>query len=81
MRLGKRQKQIVDRMKSDNLVIRVVFDHYNNKEDINLEDEEGDNTYESISPKMLQSLCNKNLFTQSGWCPCLQITVDTFRLK
>lgn len=81
IRLGKRQREILSRMRNENLVIRVITDHYKPNTDIELQDEEGDNTFLSITHKMMQSLCDKKIFDSSGWCPCLQITIDTFRLK
>lgn len=79
--LGLKQHQLLYRMAKENLVIRVISDHYENSISVNLEDEEGDNTYEKVSHAMMNSLCKRGLFNCSGWCPSLQITIDTFKLK
>lgn len=79
--LGLKQLQLINRMVKEKLVVVVVFDWYDNSTTIELQDESGDNTYESVSKEMMKSLGNRRLLDCLGWKPSLRITVDTYSLK
>ena len=80
-KLGKKQVLVLQRMVSEQLVIRSVSDAHDGSEDINLQDEEGDNDYEKITPEFLNSLYNRGLFEITSWMPALHIDITTFRIK
>jgi hypothetical protein len=79
--LGLKQNQLIYRMVKENLVIRIVMDHYTMKSEIRLEDYSGSDWFENIPIWLFTSLVKRNLFTVEGWVPSLRITVDTYRLK
>ena len=80
-KLGKKQIIVLHRMINEQLVIRSVKDAHDMSEDINLQDEEGDNDYEKITPEFLNSLYNRGLFEITSWMPALHIDITTFRIK
>lgn len=81
MRLGKQQKRILKRMKEESLVIRSVFDERDMATQIWLEDEDANNSYEKLTIAFFSSLYKYNLFTEESFRPCLQIHINTYRLK
>lgn len=79
--LGKNQLRLLQLMAKDNLVIRVFKDESRLSEDINLEDEEGGNTYEKVLPTTLETLNLRNLFSVKTITLALYIQEITYRLK
>lgn len=77
--LGIKQLVLLKRMHDEELVIRVINDH--DSRSIELQDEGGDNSYESVPFQLFNSLGNRNLFSYFGWMPALFVTIDTFKIK
>lgn len=80
-RLGKKQKHYLRELLYKNRVIRVVRDCYENIEEASVQDEEGNNDYETVDKDVLQSLCDRKLLDVMSWIPSLQIEIITFRIK
>ena len=79
--LGLKQSKLLLRMAKEKLVIRVIHDWYDNSTTIELQDESGDNSYESVPVQMMRSLGKRRLFYCMGWKPSLRITIDTYSLN
>jgi hypothetical protein len=79
--LGLKQNKLIYRMAKENLVIRIVMDHYTMKSEIRLEDYSGSDWLENIPNWLFISLRKRDVFTSSEWIPCLRITVASYKLK
>jgi hypothetical protein len=81
IKLGKQQKELLERMARENLVIQSVFDYYRCTEDIYLSDENRDNIYENIPRKVLQGLVDRDILISSSVYAALKIELITFRIR
>ncbi len=81
--LGKKQKEVLNDMAENNNVIRGIIDHTlgNGKIEYQLEDEEGDNSFEKLSTRFVESLIDRSVFEVEEFNPCLHIDIITLRLK
>jgi hypothetical protein len=78
IKLGKEQKAILKRMAKENLVIKSIFDYHRLKEEIFLQDKQGDNIYEQIHRKFLMSLVNRNILSITMESLSIQMDMTTF---
>lgn len=78
--LGIKQLNLIYRMIKEDVVIRVIRDH-DKKPTIELQDESGDNSYESVPLYIMRSFKKRRILEGTGWMPALFITIDTYRIK
>lgn len=78
--LGVNQLSIIYRMIKEGIVIRVIRDH-DKRPEIELQDENGDNTYESVPLYIMRSFKKRRILSYTGWMPALFITIDTYRVR
>lgn len=79
--LGNRQKEIIGSMIRDENVISEVWNHSDNSCQVMLTDKEGENYFDSITPKILSSLVGRNIFDLKTDTPSLQVTIHTYSIS
>lgn len=76
--LGLKQNSLIYRMIKEQLVIRTIHDYRDNSRDNQLQDLEGDNTYESVPERIVQSLYDRGILLVRTINKCIDIDIDEF---
>ena len=81
-KLGNYQKQILRQMARKGHIISVVMDNSSNHSDeIQLQDRGGDNFFQKVEKKLLESMGKRGLFDQHVFNMSLHLTIVKFHLK
>lgn len=82
LRIGKKQKRVLQEMQSAGLVIRTICDFRRNAKPYHvLEDEDNVNTYETLRDDFVAKLVEKEYIIQSEEMRCLDVYVYTCKVN